>query len=109
LPVKSRRRSRQRSRKPRLRVAARFHCANLGRAIRVGLTAFGAMTGRELADWCYVGVRPSQRARIGARWTATLSGRSAVRRALARLKRRGEVVVAGKLGRFNLYQRGHRR
>jgi hypothetical protein len=67
-----------------------------------GLRRHGALTSRELASFAYWGRCP-YRSRLGAQWQANASMRSATRRALADLTRRGRVESVGWCGREKLY------
>ncbi|MET4043961.1 hypothetical protein [Bradyrhizobium sp. RT6a] len=60
------------------------------------------MTSIELANWAYWQRTPRNH-RMGARWWANASQKSATRRAIARLKRDGAVKIAGRRGRRLLY------
>lgn len=74
---------------------------DLRRHIRIALRRYGQMTTREVADFLYWGRGP--RSRLGMRWTASNPQKSATRRALARARRNGDVIVVGKSGRWNVY------
>jgi hypothetical protein len=86
-----------RSKKRPRRVAVK----NLSSTLRRGLKRFGPATGSELADFAYWGRSPLSR--LGARWRADQIQRSAIRRAIARLKRAGECKIVGRRGRRVLY------
>ncbi|WJR74917.1 hypothetical protein [Bradyrhizobium sp. NP1] len=61
------------------------------------------MTSLELANLAYW-QRTPRNDRMGARWWANASQRSATRRAIARLKRDGAVKIAGRRDRRLLYE-----
>lgn len=82
-----------------IEVATRY---GLRLAIRRSLRRHGPMTSIELANACYWGRSP-RNVRLGARWWANRSQQSATRRAIGALKRSGEVVDVGRLGRRKLY------
>lgn len=82
-----------------IEVAAR---TGLRRAIPGALRRHGPMTAIELANWAYWRRAPRDQ-RMGARWWANESQRSATRRAIARLKRDGAVKIAGRRGRRFVY------
>jgi hypothetical protein len=71
-------------------------------AIPGALRRLGPLTSVQAADWLYWARRPRDH-RMAARWRANRSQRSATRRALARLKRDGAVVITGRAVRFFLY------
>src|ERR1700694_1159374 len=73
--------------------------------IRRGLRRFGPMTALELANLAYWGRSPNNY-RLGARWWANRSQKSATRRAIAELRRRGQVV-GHRWGRRTLYFFNH--
>jgi hypothetical protein len=66
-----------------------------------GLRRHHAMTSTEIANWAYWGRSP--RSKLGAQWWASRSMRSSARRAVARLRRNGCVVVIGHHGRACIY------
>jgi hypothetical protein len=74
---------------------------DLRRFIRVGLRAHGGMTAVQIANYSYWGRGP--RSRLAVRWWANRSQQSSARRAIAALRRRGDVVVLRKVGRAYLY------
>jgi len=74
---------------------------DLRRHIRRGLRRHGMMTSATLADLLYWGRTP--RSRLGQRWRANATQRSATRRALAWARREGDVVIVGRSNRWNLY------
>ena len=73
----------------------------LRRHIRVGLRMHGAMTAVEIADFGFWGRGP--RSRLPLRWRSSASQQSSARRAIAALRRRGDLIVKGRIGRANLY------
>jgi hypothetical protein len=75
-------------------------------AIRVGLKQFGPATSAELADYARYGRKPNSK--LGLRWIANQSARSSTRRAIAALRRAGEVIAIGRCGREMLYTAARR-
>jgi hypothetical protein len=71
-------------------------------SIRTGLRKYNCLTASELADWAYWHRPPISR--LGAQWRANASMRSATRRAIAALRRNGQVVVCGRRGRECVYR-----
>ncbi len=71
-------------------------------AIPRALRRHGPMTAVEIANYAYWGRTP-RNCRLGAKWWANRSMRSATRRAIAELKRAGLVTDGGRLGRRKLY------
>lgn len=82
-----------------IEVAPRF---GLRAAIPRALRRHGPMTSVELANWAYWDRTPRNH-RMGARWWANASQRSATRRAIARLKRDGAIKIAVRRGRRFVY------
>jgi hypothetical protein len=82
-----------------IEVAPRF---GLRAAIPRALRRHGPMTALQLSNYLYWNRTPRNH-RLGARWWANASQRSATRRAIARSKRAGEVRVIGRRGRRLLY------
>lgn len=87
-----------------IEVAARI---GLRAAIPRALRRLGPMTSTELANWAYWQRTPRNH-RMGARWWANASQKSATRRALAQLKHDGAVNIAGRRGRRLLYAANRR-
>ena len=73
----------------------------LSTAIVRGLRRHHVLTAIELADLSYWGRTP--RSSLGQQWRANVSMRSATRRALARLRRTGQIIVIDRVGRAFVY------
>jgi hypothetical protein len=70
--------------------------------IRRAMRKFDCVTAAEAADFSYFGRSPGN-TRLGQQWRANASMRSAARRAIAALRRAGQVVVCGRRGRAFVY------
>lgn len=70
-----------------------------------GVRRFGPATSFEIGNWAYYRRKPYS-SRLGARWQVNASQWSAVRRAIARLRRQGQIMTVGKAGRATLYAVG---
>jgi hypothetical protein len=83
-----------------IEVATRYGLrADIPRALR----RHGPMTAPELSNYLYWNRTP-RNSRLGAKWSANWSQKSATRRAIAVLLRHGKIVDGGRLGRKKLYQ-----
>lgn len=69
------------------------------------LNHLGPMTIRQIADAVYWSISPSQRLRVAARFGATRSEMSAIRRVVARLVRAQKVWIIDRYRRYNVYDR----
>lgn len=80
-------------------------CRELAPAVVWRLNRFGPMTSHEIADAVYWGIAPTQRLRVAARFGATRSEMSAIRRTIARLIRTRKVWIIDRYRRRNIYDR----